>query len=288
MNALEPTASRPPPRVSRRVILGGAVVAGAAAAVDGLVITPRRLVTSTHAVGPREGPRPLRLVQVSDLHVHGIGMLERQLLEQLHGVAADVVVITGDSVDRRRATAALDTLLAEFPRSSRTFAILGNWEYRCGFTADDMARLYERHGIELLLNRSVTFDHAGVTVRITGLDDLLHGRPDAERPLAEAAAVKHHLVLAHCPLTRDAVAMPPHHAATFMLAGHSHGGQVAPLGFAPVLPRGCGRYVAGWYRGDGPPLYVSRGIGTSFFPVRVGATPELAVFDWQLAGPPDA
>ena len=288
MNAPEPTVSRPRPRVSRRVLLGGAAVAGAAVAVDGLVITPHRLVTSTHAVGPLEGRRPLRLVQVSDLHVHGIGTLERRLIEQLHHLAPDVVVITGDSVDRRRATAALNTLLAEFPRSSRTFAILGNWEYRCGFTADDMARLYDRHGIELLVNRSVTFEHTGVTVRITGLDDLLHGRPDAERALAEAAAVKHHLVLAHCPLTRDAVAMPPPHAASFMLAGHSHGGQVAPLGFAPVLPRGCGRYVAGWYRGDGPSLFVSRGIGTSFFPVRVGAAPELAVFDWRLADPSDA
>lgn len=275
-------------RVSRRVLLGGAAALGAAVAVDGLAITPRRLVTSTHTVGPPGGPRPLRLVQVSDLHVHGIGTRERQLLEQLHAVAPDVVVLTGDAVDRRRATAALATLLGEFPRSPRTFAILGNWEYRCGFTADDMARLYDRHGIELLVNRSVTLEHAGATVRITGLDDLLHGRPDAERPLADAVAVAHHVVLAHCPMSRDAVRLPPSHAATFMLAGHSHGGQVAPLGFAPVLPRGCGRYVAGWYRGDGPPLFVSRGIGTSFVPVRIGASPELAVFDWRLAGPPDA
>jgi len=29
----------------------------------------------------------------------------------------------------------------------------------------------------------------------------------------------------------------------------------------------------------GPPLYVSRGIGTTFLPVRLGSTPEIAVFD---------
>jgi predicted MPP superfamily phosphohydrolase len=29
-------------------------------------------------------------------------------------------------------------------------------------------------------------------------------------------------------------------------------------------------------------MYVSRGIGTSLMPVRIGATPELAIFDWSL------
>ena len=30
-------------------------------------------------------------------------------------------------------------------------------------------------------------------------------------------------------------------------------------------------------------MYVSRGIGTSLIPVRIGALPELARFDWMLA-----
>ena len=93
----------------------------------------------------------------------------------------------------------------------------------------------------------------------------------------------HHLVLAHCPITRDALALPAGHAASLVLSGHTHGGQVAPFGIATILPRGCGRYVAGWYRDAGPPMYVSRGIGTSLLPVRIGATPELVCIDWRLA-----
>jgi predicted MPP superfamily phosphohydrolase len=61
---------------------------------------------------------------------------------------------------------------------------------------------------------------------------------------------------------------------------------VAPFGVATILPPGCGRYVAGWYRdADGPPLYVSRGIGTSGLPIRIGATPELVQIDWGLDDP---
>ncbi len=29
-------------------------------------------------------------------------------------------------------------------------------------------------------------------------------------------------------------------------------------------------------------MYVSRGIGTSLLPVRIGATPELVIIDWRV------
>lgn len=54
------------------------------------------------------------------------------------------------------------------------------------------------------------------------------------------------------------------------------------LGWAPLRPPGSGRYVNGWYRERKPHLYVSRGIGTSVLPLRFGAPPEVACFDWQL------
>jgi predicted MPP superfamily phosphohydrolase len=65
-----------------------------------------------------------------------------------------------------------------------------------------------------------------------------------------------------------------------MLAGHTHGGQIRFFGFAPVLPRGSGGYVSGWYRGRSRlPMYVSRGIGTSLLRARFGAPPEIPVFE---------
>ena len=88
--------SRRPSFLSRRTLLRRAcLVAGTvplAAAIDGVAITPRRLVTSTHSFGQAASTDRLRIVQVSDLHVHGIGTLERQLLEQLHESQADLKV----------------------------------------------------------------------------------------------------------------------------------------------------------------------------------------------------
>jgi predicted MPP superfamily phosphohydrolase len=274
---------RPPPLSRRTLLRRTCLVAGAvplAATIDGLAITPRRLVSSHHTFGHAAPNDRLRVVQVSDLHVHGIGTLERQLLEQLHDAQADLIVITGDSIDRANSLPLLDTLLAEFPTAPRRLAIMGNWEYKSGAGLRSMERTYERHGIELLVNRSVELEHRGRTIRVTGLDDIMGGRPDAVAALHDARPVDQHLVLAHCPITRDSLQMPSGHPVSLVLSGHTHGGQVAPFGIATHLPPGSGRYVAGWYRDGGPPMYVSRGIGTSLLPIRIGATPELVQLEW--------
>jgi predicted MPP superfamily phosphohydrolase len=273
--------------LSRRTLLRNAgLVAGVlplAAAIDGVAITPRQLVTTHHAFGQSTTADRLRILQVSDLHVHGIGTLERQLFEQLHEAQADLIVITGDSIDRAESLPLLDRLLGEFPRSPRVLAILGNWEYRSGVSPEQFARTYARHGIELLVNRSIELDHRGRTIRVTGLDDIIYSQPEAASAIGDGRPLDHHLVLTHCPITRDTLGLPPEHAASLVLSGHTHGGQVAPFGVATILPPGCGRYVAGWYRDAGePPLYVSRGIGTSMFPIRIGASPELVQIDWEL------
>jgi hypothetical protein len=64
-----------------------------------------------------------------------------------------------------------------------------------------------------------------------------------------------------------------------MLSGHTHGGQVQIFGCAPRVPRGSGRYREGWYEDAGPVMYVSRGVGTSVLPVRLGARPEVSFFE---------
>lgn len=277
-------ASRGPTR--RRLLVGAGLAGGGlamAAAVDGFLVTPGRLQTTDHVL-PRPAPAArLRLAQVSDLHLHSIGRLETHLLATLHDSRADLILFTGDMIDRRLDLWRLETFLRECPTGPRRFAILGNWEYWSGVPLEAFERLYDRHGVELLVNRSVEVAVAGTRVRITGLDDLRGGRPDAAAALEAGAPSPNHLILAHCPHSRDAVALPAEHPADLMLSGHTHGGQVAVLGHPLVLPEGSGRYVSGWYRDAGPPMYVSRGIGTSLLPLRLGTPPELVRIDWALA-----
>jgi len=60
------------------------------------------------------------------------------------------------------------------------------------------------------------------------------------------------------------------------LTGHTHGGQVRLPFLKPLwLPKGCGRFVEGWYEELGSCIYVNRGLGTSLLPVRFLCRPEI-------------
>jgi predicted MPP superfamily phosphohydrolase len=273
----------------RKMLAASAALAGlpVAAGVDGLLVTPRRLDVTHHIFGAAVTARALlRIVQVSDLHIRGFGAVEEQVLDAIATARPDVIAHTGDMLESPRGLAPLREFLHRCP-AVPSFAIPGNWEFASGVPVAKLKRLCETSGVDWLMNRSVRMSHAGTALRITGLDDLRGGRPDATAALGAAEPVPNHLVLAHCPALRDQLNLPLHHAADLVLSGHTHGGQVAPLGMPVVLPPGSGRYVAGWYGREGgdplPSLYVSRGVGTSLIPVRLGAVPEVAVFEWTLA-----
>ena len=63
-----------------------------------------------------------------------------------------------------------------------------------------------------------------------------------------------------------------------ILSGHTHGGQVNLLGYVPYTPWGSGKYLKGMYDQNNTKIYVSKGIGTTFLPIRFGAKAEIAVF----------
>jgi predicted MPP superfamily phosphohydrolase len=281
-----PRDARPtPPRfLSRRRVIAAAGAGFTALAAGGIVRESRRLETTRHALGvPAADGRLVRLAQVSDLHMHAFTPFFEQVVARLHDLRPDVILFTGDMFERAAGLSVFETLLAECPRVP-SVAILGNWEHWSGVAIDTVRQVYDRHGTELLVNQSIDLVLGERRLRITGLDDFVGGVPNAAAALGMLAPAEHrnHLLLVHCPAARDACPLPDGHRADLVLAGHTHGGQIAPFGFAPVRPPGSGRYVSGWYHDSGPPLYVSRGIGTSFVPVRIGAPPEIALFDWTL------
>jgi hypothetical protein len=121
---------------------------------------------------------------------------------------------------------------------------------------------------------------------ITGVDDLV-SQPDLIKSLQGIVPHANHLLLAHSPAYRDEfsndeLGIIAEYKPQLMLSGHTHGGQLALLGFAPLRPPGSGRYVSGWYHDGVIPLYVSRGLGVSVLPVRMGAVPEISYFEWFL------
>lgn len=284
--------------MNRRRFLAALGAAGAALAADARFVEPRRLQLTRHALDPRPSPGrlPVTLAQVSDLHLRRLGSIHHHVADHLARVRPDLILFTGDSIDRAEKLPVFAEFLALLDPRVPSYAILGNWEHWGRVDLDALARLYARHNGRLLVNESAVHLHRGRRLGITGLDDLVGGRPDLFAAVRHAEPADARVLLAHCPAHRDrlwADQAEVRVAGTrvrpgvdldalgfrLMLSGHTHGGQVAFFGAAPVLPPGSGRYARGWFRDPGEiPLYVSRGIGTSMLPVRFGSVPEVAVF----------
>lgn len=266
----------------------GAASAGVGLGLQGSWGEPRRLEVTRHEIRPSPGvsagAAPLTLAQVSDLHLKALGRVHERVARAVGEARPDVVLFTGDTVDRRWALPLLEAFLGMLP-AVPGYAVLGNWEHWSGVDRAALGEVYARRGVRLLVNETAVHRARGREVTITGLDDSTGGRPDAGAALEGVSPSSAHLLLAHSPSFRDVLPAAVLSAYPFaaMLSGHTHGGQVALGGWAPLLPPGSGRYARGWYRdGGGPPLYVSRGIGTSVLPVRLGSVPEVAVFTLRV------
>jgi predicted MPP superfamily phosphohydrolase len=267
-----------------------------AAASNAFLIEPRRVVVTRHqlrSVGAKPTDPVMRVVQITDLHLQHMHGHARRIAEAVNNLEPELVLFTGDMIDKRDRVGELHAFLSLLDRRPPKYATLGNWEHWARVDSGQLADVYAASGCRLLVNETALLRYNGREVAITGFDDWTGGQPDVVAALQDVNPISNHLVLAHSPVFREVLTETPARGSGFdpsrysiacVLSGHTHGGQIALFGWAPIRPAGSGRYVAGWYRDAAPHLYVSRGLGTSLLPVRFGASPEIACFDWQLAG----
>jgi len=109
------------------------------------------------------------------------------------------------------------------------------------------------------------------------VDDACTGNALLDKTLDAFSGAEANLFLTHSPGLLDLI---PATAGRFdlALAGHTHGGQCRIGPFAPYRPPCSGRFLSGWYEIPAGRAYVSRGTGTSVFPIRIACRPELPIF----------
>ena len=106
------------------------------------------------------------------------------------------------------------------------------------------------------------------------------GDPNVTKALLNAPANAASILLCHNP---DYLLEVPQRAGV-TLCGHTHGGQVRLPGIgAPWTPSKYGeRFLAGWVT-EPVPAYVSRGLGATAVPHRIGAQAELSISSLSLS-----
>ncbi|NWG00357.1 MAG: metallophosphoesterase [Thermoanaerobaculaceae bacterium] len=214
----------------------------------------------------------VRIAQVSDVHAGAFmpwGRLDqvRRLVETL---APDLVVYTGDQLDRRAVDAELFVSgFAGLAAPLGVFGVLGNHDHlasaQLGVAALDAV------GATPLVNAAAVLQRDGATLLVAGVDDL-DSPEGADFSVLGRFHADFRLLLCHQPRgwvrARRA-------GADITLAGHTHGGQIAFPSREINLARLSTRFISGPYRHREHLLYVSRGIGVGAVPIRYGSPPEV-------------
>lgn len=245
----------------------GAVVGGATWGLHerlGVTVTRETLAVT----GLPEAFRGFRVALLTDFHRSGL--VSAELIDSAVSLTMrekpDLVVLGGDFVthfDPRFAGPAAE-VLGPLTAPAGVVAVLGNHD-------DDrvVPAALSRAGIRILREDRLRLTMGGASVDFIGIG--YWTRANRIAPLVDAAALP--VLLAHDPrrLTEaQALGIP------LVLSGHTHGGQVVLPGVGP-FNRFRFPVVAGSLRRGDSLVFVSRGIGTIYLPMRINCPPEVAI-----------
>lgn len=295
-------------------IAGGAVWAALVVVMaHGVVVTRTNYQINRVVIESDRVPESFsgyRILQLSDLHIGTMLNPEKQiseLAELCNQEAADMIAMCGDLVNIRyeELTPSITEALQKFEARDGIYSIIGNHDVgvyikdSITFTPDNNTRqliLRQKSlGWNVLDNSSEKIYRGGDSIFVTGityekeLQDHRHSRKLPEVDFA--AAYKgvdsgcFTITLSHIPQLWDKILSESQ--ADLTLAGHVHAMQIKlPIGGRGLSPSALlYKRWSGLYEEQGRWLYVNDGIGCVGFPMRIGARPEITIFELRHAEP---
>jgi|TARA_B110000977_G_C10948903_1_gene443891 predicted MPP superfamily phosphohydrolase len=225
------------------------------------------------------------VMQISDVHVGNRFNYEYIIdsFKKAHLYNPDFVVYTGDFVSYET--------LEQFDQLEKVFkhvvhgklgtaGILGNHDYGLDWlepdVADKISSILDKAGVTILRNEEMSFSG----LNIIGIDDYWGTNFNPVKIMNNYDDKKANLVLCHNPDVCDLNVWNNYKG--WILAGHTHGGQVKPPFLnPPLLPVKNKRYSSGEIDlHDGRTLYINRALG-NIHQVRFNVRPEITLFELE-------
>jgi len=210
----------------------------------------------------------LKVVHFTDLHYKTTIYEEelKTLVENINEVNADIVVFTGDLVDKlveynEDDVKTIAKYLNDINVNIGKYAIKGNHDY----TSLYFDAVFESTDFKVLKNSSELIYYNGTTpIYLVGLDDSLEGKVDLS--IINNENNYYSILLTHEPDIYDDV---KEFNFDLILAGHSHNGQVRlPLLGSVYKVNGAKKYYDEHYILNGTEMFISGGLGTSKYKFR--------------------
>ncbi|MCM1234848.1 MAG: metallophosphoesterase [Ruminococcus flavefaciens] len=227
-----------------------------------------------------------QIVHLSDLHGHEYGEGNQRLLELVREQAPDLIVVTGDLIDRESQLQMVPALARGLAAIAPTYYVTGNHEWALGTgRVKELKGLLVQCGVTVLSNQYEVLERNGDQLVLAGVDDP-NGYADQLTPEGLYARIQRDapelftLLLAHRNTQFGQYAAAGY---DFVMTGHGHGG-IVRLPFVGGLVGADRRFFPTWTSGlytlGDSVMFVSRGLGnntTPFRGFRVFNRPELAV-----------
>lgn len=213
----------------------------------------------------------LRVGLITDLH-HSATVAADDVVravDLLREARPDLVILGGDYVTFGNRTyvepvAELLAPLAAAPHGA--FAILGNHD-----DDRDMPAALIKRQFTVLKDQYTTLTIHNETLDLVGIRYWTRSIPHLTQVLKGVGP--NSILLAHDPRRlRQAAELD----IPLVLSGHTHGGQVLLPGIGAIAAREF-PVLAGYGRDTNTSLFVSRGVGTVYVPVRINCPPEVAI-----------
>jgi predicted MPP superfamily phosphohydrolase len=263
--------------VTRRTAIKG-VLATTVGALTGTgvygVVYERHHIGVTEASMPVSGLAPpldgVRVGLLTDVHHSRMVPAAdvRRSVDLLMAARPDLIVLGGDYVTwgERAYVGPVADLLGPLSAPHGVFAILGNHD-----DDRDMPAALAAKGFTVLKDQRTRVTLRGEPIEVAGIRFWTRRPQDIARVLRGASGTT--LLLAHDPRRlAEAAALD----VQAVLSGHTHGGQVVLPGIGAIARRQF-PVVSGLGSRGGTNIFVSRGVGTVYVPVRVNCPPEVAV-----------
>lgn len=245
---------------------------------------------------------PIKIVHISDLHLHYFGKNNETLINKIKRENPDLIFITGDVCSfsdenlkiveesgMQRYNQNIEytiSTLNQIHNIAPTFFSLGNHEHvfeKFDQGLNKFKQIAKNIGVSLLINEIYSTNINGTNVNILGTDNTYYQDININKlvlKLEKLDGLK--IILDHYPFdfALNGKFSYINFDVDYVFSGHEHGGQIRIPFIGAIISHAEGffpTYAEGVHTQNNSTLIISRGLGNSSFPTRIFNRPELIV-----------
>jgi predicted MPP superfamily phosphohydrolase len=235
-----------------------------------------------------------RIVQLSDLHMRQFGEDNEKLIDEVKKQEPDIIVLTGDFLNRKEKgaqggqTKALEPFLRKLALIAPCYFVNGNHEWASG-ELSELAELLKELDIKYLHNEFVLLEEQGQEIILAGAEDP-NGPADMKTPDELVEIIRNNypesfiILLTH---RNNLAEKYPELPVDLIICGHAHGGIIRiPFvgGLLGTEKDFFPRYDGGLFEEEGFNMVLSRGLGDYISVPRILNNPEIVTIILRKGG----